>query len=166
MTSITIPEGVTSIGNEAFEACGSLTSATIPSSVTSIGYDTFSNCSSLTSVIIPSSLTSIGLFAFSNCSSLSSIYCEATVPPQCGTQVFQDVDKQVCKLYVPEGCVNIYKAADQWSDFLFISETTNIGFLSTEMSTDVKYYNLLGHKVITPQKGMIHIQNGKKFLVK
>lgn len=74
-----IPDGVTSIGQEAFRSCIDLTSVTIPDSVTSIGSYAFYGCSSLTSVIIPDSVTSIGGFAFSGCSGLTSISIPANV---------------------------------------------------------------------------------------
>ena len=61
---VVIPDGATSIGNEAFVNCSSLTSVTISDSVTSIGDRAFWNCSSLTSVTIPNSVTSIGDYAF------------------------------------------------------------------------------------------------------
>ena len=73
LTSITIPNSVTSIGDAAFADCSSLTSITIPNSVTSIGYYAFKGCSSLTSITIPESVTSIGYYAFGYCSSLTSI---------------------------------------------------------------------------------------------
>ena len=73
LTSITIPEGVTSLGSKAFEDCCALTSLMLPKSVTSIGDWAFSNCSALTSITIPESVTHIGDFAFSCCSSLKSI---------------------------------------------------------------------------------------------
>src|SRR5665213_202673 len=64
LTSVIIPNSVTSIGIEAFEGCTSLTSVTIPNSVTSIGSYVFDDCTSLTSVTIPNSVTSIGDYAF------------------------------------------------------------------------------------------------------
>jgi len=70
LTSVTIPNSVTSIGGCAFEGCSNLTSVTIPDSVTSIGDYAFEGCSSLTSVTIPNSVTSIGGYAFDGCSSL------------------------------------------------------------------------------------------------
>ena len=73
LTSVSIPNSVTSIGDYAFFNCSGLTSVTIPNSVTSIGKSAFSNCSSLTSVTIPNSVTSIGDNAFRNCSGLTSV---------------------------------------------------------------------------------------------
>ena len=73
LTSITIPDSVTSIEEWTFSSCSSLTSITIPDGVTSIGEWTFSSCTSLTSVTIGNGVTSIGNFAFYGCSSLTSI---------------------------------------------------------------------------------------------
>ena len=59
LTSITLPEGLTSIGDYAFYSCSNLTSITLPSSLTSIGGRAFYGCSGLTSLTLPSSLTII-----------------------------------------------------------------------------------------------------------
>lgn len=72
LSSVTIPNSVASISNYAFYNCCSLSSVTIPNSVTSIG-TAFYNCRSLSSITIPGSVTSIGSYAFSGCYSLSSI---------------------------------------------------------------------------------------------
>lgn len=73
ITSLTIPDSVTSIGNCAFSGCIGLTSITIPDSVTSIGVGAFEDCTGLTSIIIPNSVTSIGDHAFEGCLDLSSV---------------------------------------------------------------------------------------------
>ena len=66
-TVVTLPEGVTNIGNKAFYKCSSLTAITLPESVTSIGNSAFSYCSSLTSINIPKGVTNIGNSAFYGC---------------------------------------------------------------------------------------------------
>ena len=70
---IEIGNGVTSIKQNAFNACYSLISITIPNSITSIEESTFNTCSSLSSITIPNSITSIGASAFNGCYSLSPI---------------------------------------------------------------------------------------------
>ena len=73
LTSVVIPEGVTTIGERAFNACVNLREVSIPSSVTTILLYAFRDCSGLTSVVIPSSMTTIGEGIFDGCSSLTSV---------------------------------------------------------------------------------------------
>jgi hypothetical protein len=73
LTGITLPAGITKIEGYAFAGCSSLTGITIPASVTSIEVAAFNNCSSLTDITLPNNLTSIGEYAFAGCSSLTGI---------------------------------------------------------------------------------------------
>mgnify|MGYP003398045792 FL=1 len=73
LTSVTIPDGVTGIGESAFCNCTSLTSITISDSVKGIGNWAFCGCTNLTDIKIPGSVTWIGNGAFISCTSLTSI---------------------------------------------------------------------------------------------
>lgn len=71
--TLRIGNGVTTIGNRAFQDCNDLTSVTIPNSVTSIGNYAFYYCFDLKSVTIPNSVTAIGTYAFSHCTTLANV---------------------------------------------------------------------------------------------
>ena len=71
LTSVALPDGITSIGNGAFSGNSALTSVNIPSSVTSIGSSAFSGCEELSSVTLPSGLQSLGNYAFNNCNKIA-----------------------------------------------------------------------------------------------
>ena len=117
ISSINIPEGVTIINDFTFHQCFNLTSINIPEGVASIGMYVFRYCEDLASVTIPTSVTSIGDAAFYDCLSLKEITNYATTPQTLGWEVFDQVDKANCKLYVPSSAVEAYKAAEVWKEF-------------------------------------------------
>ena len=109
ITEITIPEGVTSIGERTFYNCTSLTEINIPDSVTSIGTGAFQNCSSLTSVDLGNGVTSIGDHAFDDCGVLVSI----TIPDSVtyiGNNAFQYC-YALNPIFIPEGVTSIGERA-------------------------------------------------------
>ena len=113
---ITFDGDVTTIGNNAFYNCTSLTSVDIPDSVTTIGNYAFYGCN-ITSVTIPDSVKTIGEQAFEYCRSLTSVYCKATTPPALvGTYVFYG-NGSGRKIFVPAGSVEAYKSAINWSEY-------------------------------------------------
>lgn len=71
--NVTIPNGVTEIGDSAFKDCKQLSKINIPETVTKIGNYAFKGCSALTSIYLPNSLTSLGIGAFERCSNLAEI---------------------------------------------------------------------------------------------
>ena len=79
LTSIELPGSVITIGKGAFASCTGLTSIEIPSSVTTIGNSAFESCTGLTSVEIPNSLTTIGSHVFNGCTSLTSVAIPSSV---------------------------------------------------------------------------------------
>ena len=109
LTSVIIPETVTNIGEEAFWSCNSLASVTIPDSVTSIGKRAFEGCRSLTSVIIPVGVTSIGFGTFQWCESLTSVLIPRGVT-NIGGAAFAFCSK-LTSMTIPMGVTNIDAAA-------------------------------------------------------
>ena len=114
-----------------YARCTSLTSVTIPNSVTSIDGSAFEDCSSLTSVTIPNSVSTIGEYAFSGCSNLTSVIVENTEPVSISESTFPD--RLYATLYVPASSKAAYEAADYWKDFKKIIEFIPVLFADAKV---------------------------------
>lgn len=115
ITSIIIPNGVTSIGSSAFSSSKLNTSITIPDSVATIGQQAFRS-TAIPEVIIGSGVTSIGQYNFGSCFQLAKVTILATTPPALGGNAFTG-NKAGRKIYVPAESVEAYKTAAGWSTY-------------------------------------------------
>lgn len=73
LTSVTLPDGITSLPNECFSGCIKLTNIKLPHGITTLGNYCFDECSNLAAITLPDGITSLGEACFDRCSSLSSI---------------------------------------------------------------------------------------------
>ncbi len=140
ITSVSIKDGVTSIGDYAFYGCSSIVSVNIGQNVATIGRNAFAQCTGLTSILIPASVTRLNGYAFEGCSSLASIEiltqsayfdsgifrnctglqtvtCHATYPYMIQGSVFEGIDLSLCTLRVPAEAMDAYGNTSGWKDF-------------------------------------------------
>ena len=120
ISSVTIGDCVTSIGDNGFQGCSGLTSITVPDNVTTIGNNCFGGCTGLRTVTIGSGTTQIGNYAFYNCSGLTSIICYATTPPSF-TGSSPKYPFYGCTslrtIYVPASSITAYDHDAYWGDY-------------------------------------------------
>ena len=119
-TTVTIPNTITHINEYAFNDCDSLTSIVIPDNVTSMGRSTFENSSNLTSVTIGSGLTEIPMFAFQHCINIESIVIPNTVIT-IDTQAFSDC-KNARSITIGSGATSIQSRA---FSYCYVTSFTN-----------------------------------------
>ena len=124
LTGVTLPNSIIEMDDCAFEYCSMLTSVVMSNNLTSIGAKAFYGCINLTSITLPSSITSLGDRAFYHCLVLGTVTCKATTPPTIGDEVFGD-NKKLTAIYVPSSSVNAYKAADGWKEYASLIKPIN-----------------------------------------
>ena len=115
LTEYTIPDGVTTIGDNVFFGCTNLTRITIPHGVETIAFQAFRECSGITEITIPESVTTVKEGAFCTCKSLTTVYCKPIVPPALEVNIFSE--SPIGVIHVPQASVEGYKSADGWSEY-------------------------------------------------
>ena len=116
LTSVTIGNGVTSIGNFAFIGCQSLATVTIGNSVATIGENAFDHCDALKEVTLPASVTSIGANAFKNCVGLQRIDIQHDGAVSLAGNVFQN-DNELQYIVFPSIAAEQANTTGNWSGF-------------------------------------------------
>lgn len=117
VTSVTIPDSVTAISDEAFINCPKLTNISIPNSVTYIGFSAFSSCTSLKSITLPSSLSFISGALFLGCSQLTTIHIPVSVT-SIGNNAFADCPSLMTVTYPG--------SKTQWDDDITKGSNNNV----------------------------------------
>ena len=151
LTSVTIPDGVTSIGRNAFANCSGMTNIDIPSGVTIIGWSAFEGCSSLTNIVIPDSITTIGDNVFCACTGLTSIVIPDSVT-YIGEEAFYGC-RSLTNVTIGSGVTEIGKYA-----FQNCSAITSI-ISNVTIAPDV--YNTTFKNVHT--NGMLYVPQGSTY---
>ena len=114
----TVKDGTRLIATKAFYVQNALTTLTIPESVQVLCEEALSSLFKLKSVTLPSSLKTIGDYFLFACPALNAIYCYAEIPYNLSKiSAFEGTDAKLCTLYVPEGCKDRYANTDKWMQF-------------------------------------------------
>lgn len=169
LREVEITDRETEIGENEFYGCSGLKSVKIGDGVTTFGNWAFSGCSSLDYFEFGSSVKTIGKEAFSDCSAVKNVISHTAVPPVCGSQAMDDINKWDCTLTVPNGSTAAYQAADQWKEFLFTQDydayKAGVSDITADVDKSAPVYSLSGLRLAAPRKG-INIINGKKVVMK
>ena len=171
LTRIDLHEGITSIGAEAFQNTG-ITSITLPTTLTSMSNAPFSNCKSLTSVVwkatnttcqnatnthpfygctalknltFSRNVTNIPNYAFYGASAMEKIVNYALTPQTISANVFTNVNKETCELWIPKVSFSLYENANVWKDFFKRMETEYVTNELTESACED--YTWAGEKI-------------------
>ena len=140
--TLTIGNGVTRIGNHAFQDCTNLAAVTIADSVTEIGEFAFSGCTSLAAVTIPQKVTRIEDGAFYGCTSLAAITVDATNPAYCSDASGVLYNKEKTTLIQ-------YPAGNARTSFTIPAGVTRIG--------DMAFYGCASLAAVTVPAGVTRI---------
>ena len=170
LETVRITDKETEISENEFYGCASLKSVSMGDGIDTIGRYAFSGCSALESFSFGTGLKSVGEEAFSDCTGMKKLVSKTAVPPICGPQALDDINKWECTLYVPQASLEDYKSAAQWKEFFFLETGIKNVPNTSSSATESARYSTDGTRIASPQKGIniIRMSDGtvKKVLVK
>ena len=170
LETVRITDSETEISENEFYGCTSLKSVSMGDGIDTIGKYAFSGCSALESFSFGTGMKSIGDEAFSDCTGMKKLVSKTAVPPVCGPQALDDINKWECTLYVPQESLDAYKSAAQWKEFFFLETGIKNVPNTSSSATESARYSTDGTRIASPQKGIniIRMSDGtvKKVLVK
>ncbi len=133
LTSIELPDTVTSIGAGAFQGCNKLTGFTLPSKIEAVNDKTFMSCTKLATISIPATVKTIGAQAFSGCSALTSVeFAEGSALTSIGSQAFYNCNNAgFTKITLPKTLTEIgekaFQSCNKLESFEIPANVTTIG---------------------------------------
>ena len=149
--------------DSTFYCCSNLSEISIPNSVTSIGNNAFYYCWRLKTITIPNSVTFIGEFAFYSCFVLVDVYCLPENVPETSNTAFGSSSVASATLHVPAASIEAYKVTEPWSEFgsfvaLTEDEIVGIKEIEKEQRTkdnkDCEFYDIQGRKATELRRGL------------
>ena len=166
LQKVIIGDEAVSIESDAFENCFNLEEVMIGNGVTAIGSGAFYNCGGLSTVIFGNSVTSIGRNAFCYCISLRSITCKAVKAPSVADNTFEASTFEHATLYVPKGCVTVYKNANVWRSFGTVVEMVIEGITFADQgvkSICVSHWDTNGDGELSEEEAAAVTEIGEEF---
>lgn len=136
LEKVTIHNNETEISDNEFYGCRNLKDVIVGNDVINVGDYAFSGCLSLENFTLGRSVESIGVDAFSDCDKMVELRSYSLIPPICGDQALDDINKFTCTLYVPHQAVESYMEANQWKNFYHIEGIDTDEILVEEIVLD------------------------------
>lgn len=156
--NVSVPNGVTTIGESAFYYCSKITFIALPNSVTSIERDAFKLCYNLASINIPEGVTSLSRGIFENCSHLSSLFVYMDTPAyipitiSIATVFSPGTDFSTIDCYVKNSSLSLYQQAERWQEMnLHGVPLYTVTFLDWDNSILCTQSIMQGDQAIAPQ---------------
>ena len=148
------------IGDHAFWGCSELEAVNFHNGLQVIGPAAFSGCYSIKKIDIPVTVTEIDTDAFIGCWDLMDIMAANPTPCNLMKDGFSSDTYNRCRLTVPDGTVDTYRSASEWSRFKYIQQMTGIDDIIADEDTEIEsvtYYDHLGRIVANPVPGSVYI---------